>query len=88
MVIPEYVTPAVAYILLYVPVTCCSMGYTVPCEYELKLFRRLKYITRIVENIPETVLGFHPFVTMQLHLNFRYHGVILFTFLLCLESGD
>jgi hypothetical protein len=48
----------------------------------------LKYITRIVENIPETVLGFHPFVTMQLHLNFRYHGVILFTFLLCLESGD
>ena len=34
-----------------------------PCEFELKLFRRLKDITRIVENIPKTVLGFHPFVT-------------------------
>ena len=63
MVIPEYVTPAVAYILLYMPLTCCSMGYTVPCEFELKLLRRLKDITRIVENIPKTVLGFHPFVT-------------------------
>jgi hypothetical protein len=64
------------------------MGYTVPCEFELKLFRRLKDITGIVENIPETVLGFYPFVTMQLYLHFRYHAVILFTFLLYLESGD
>jgi hypothetical protein len=35
----------------------------VPCEFELKIFRRFKDITQIVENIPKTILGFHPFVT-------------------------